>query len=156
MTLAVAAKTGAKRSAAKASSKRTVLLKQDVRGAKAIESHRTQERAKLRNYETIERVAEEQQVLASKTREYRKRRSEVSTESNAAAGRNVAYSNAGKIIHPGSGSNPFILILSVWFIAIVFYAMVTRPQPTTTFLGSLSDWLSLISTSTPIFQKKGS
>ena len=133
---------------------RPVVIKQDVRSAKAIETHRTNERARLRNYETIEKVAEEQQVLAAKTREYRARRSEVATETNAKAGRNAAYSGATAILQPKSDSNPILLILFVMFGLIVFYAMVTRPQPTSRFFGSLSNWLSLISTSTPLFSQK--
>lgn len=129
----------------------SVVVKQDVRSANAIERNRTSQRAKLRNYYTIESVAQEKQVLAARTQEYRNRRSEESTINNGKAGRQAVFSAVGK---PSSDSSPFLLILFTMFGLIIFYTLVTNPSPSSKFFGSLGDWLSLISSSTPIFQKK--
>lgn len=131
----------------------TVLVKQDVRSANAIERTRTQQRAKLRNYQTIESVAQEQQVLAARTKEYRSRSNRESRDTNASAGRQSVVSAVGRA-PTTAGSNAFVLILFTMFGLIVFYTLVTNPNQSNTFFGSLSNWLSLVSTSTPIFQKK--
>lgn len=131
----------------------TVLVKQDVRSANAIERTRTQQRAKLRNYQTIESVAQEQQVLAARTKEYRSRSNRESRDTNASAGRQSVVSAVGRA-PTAAGSNAFVLILFTMFGLIVFYTLVTNPSQSNTFFGSLSNWLSLVSTSTPIFQKK--
>lgn len=156
MTVAKAATAVAKKSRPKPTSSR-LLLKQDVRGAKAIESHRTLQRARLANFQASEKVVSEKQVLAARTREYRSRRDEASLVSNAQKGRSTATGAASSIVRaPGRvDSNPILLILFTVFGLIIVYTVVTNPGPTGTSLNRLSNWLSLISTSTPIFQKKG-
>ena len=130
-----------------------IILKQDVRSAKAVEAHRTQERARLRNYQTIEAVAQEQQILQARTREYRKRSQTESRDNAAASGRKAVFSTVSSA-PTAAGSNWFVLILVTMFGLIIFYTLVTNPTPTSKFASSLGNWLSLISTSNPIFQKK--
>ena len=129
------------------------VIRQDVRSANAIERTRTQQRARLRNYQTIEAVAQERQVLAARTKEYRNRNQSESRSTSAAQGRSTVVSAVGRA-PSATGSSPVLLILFTMFGLIVFYTLVTNPAPTSKFAGSLGNWLSLISTSTPIFQKK--
>jgi hypothetical protein len=129
--------------------------RQGVRQAKAIEKHRTEQRARLRNYETFERVTQEKQILAAKSVEYRKRRGEDERHDDSQKGRQRVYGTVGTAAAPvKSGINHVILIMLTMFGLIAFYAMVTKPQPTSRFFGSLGDWLSLLSTSSPIFQRR--
>ncbi len=143
------------RVAAARAGKMIVEHRQGVRQAKAIEKNRTLERAKLRNYYTIEAQAQEKQILAARTKEYRSRRGEQESHDAARAGRSRVTSAVSSGAAPVKGGiNYIMLILVTMFLLIAFYAMVTKPQPTATFFGSLGDWLSLLSTSNPLFEKR--
>ncbi len=160
----------AAKAVAKKAPSSTVVVKQDVRSANTIERNRTRETSKRRveaenirevnrgirrqerNTDLSERSVANAQQIARVTAAGRQRRAQARTETSGAQGRQAVYSAAGKATSPGS--SPILLILATMFGLIVFYTLVTNPQPTSRFAASLGDWLSLISTSTPIFQKK--
>jgi len=156
MAMAARALAGAKVTKTRAkvpTSKLIVEQRQGVRQAKAIETHRTNERARLRNYDTIESVAQEKQILAARTREYRGRRAEQSLQTSAQQGRNRTYGAVSNATAPvRHGLNGILLIIVTMFGLIVVYALVTHPSPTSGFLNRLSTFFAALSTNAPLFE----
>ena len=119
-----------------------------------VERNRTNERARLSNFETGERQIRTQQRLAAETSEYRSRRIEAGRTKSAQAGRERVYDAVGTAAKPaGSAMNSAIVVLMVVFGLIIFYSLVTHPQPTSTFFGRLGNLLGAISTNAPLFEK---
>lgn len=143
------------RIAAKKSTPSKVIVehRQGVRQAKAIETHRTNERARLSNFQASERVISDKQILANRTKEYRNRRSESESHTSAQKGRNVAYGAVGNATAPvRAGVNGVMLILVTMFGLIIVYSLVTQPSSTSSFLRRLSNFFAQVSTNAPLFE----
>lgn len=58
-------------------------------------------------------------------------------------------------VQSGSSSHgsTILMVLLIMGGLILVYDLVTHPQPTGTFLGSVSNWLATISTNSPLFTK---
>ncbi len=134
---------------------------------KRVETHRTQqrsvlarnitnERGRYENYRTFEQGIRTKQDLALKTKEYRQRRSEQELHKAGQVGRERAYSAVGTATAPArAGANYVLVFLFMVFGLIVFYALVTQPQSTSTFFGRLGNLLAAVSTNAPLFETTG-
>jgi hypothetical protein len=54
-------------------------------------------------------------------------------------------------VNVGSSVNPLMLILFTWAGIVLLYVLITSPNATTGFLGSLRTWIGLIYANKPMF-----